>query len=200
MKARALILIDLQNDINHPDGGLADTAPTNAQALAVAARELVSWAREQSIPVIWTRLAFRRGHLDAVRNSISRRRGTLLDGTWGAELLDGMGREEDDIVITKKRPSAFFATDLDLVLRALRVDQLVIAGGATNWAVESTVRDAHSRDYEVIVARDATGSFDEDLHAASLKSMGAIFARIASVAEIVGGRMDLPAPDIDHRP
>jgi nicotinamidase-related amidase len=185
MDARAVLLVDLQNDINHPDGGLADTAPIDRDPLLASVRALVSWAHAEGIPVIWTRLAFRPGHFDAVPNSISRRRGTLLDGTWGAELLEGLGRDPSDIVVTKKRPSAFFDTDLALVLRSLRVRRLVVAGGATNWAVESTVRDAHSHDFDVVVARDATGSFDAELHEASLRSMGAIFARISTVAEIM---------------
>jgi len=183
MPKTALLLIDLQNEVLHPDGRLAGDFPASAGPLLDAVRRLVTWAHERRLPVIWARLAFRPGHFDAVRDSMSRSRGTLVDGTWGAELLDGLGRREDDIVITKKRPSAFFHTDLDLVLRGLGVDRLVVGGVSTNWAVESTVRDGHSHDYEMIVVREATGTPIAELHEPSLRSMGTVFAKVVSLAD-----------------
>jgi ureidoacrylate peracid hydrolase len=183
MPTTALLLIDLQNETLHPDGGLAGDFPASAGPLLDAVRQLVTWAHERRLPVIWARLAFRPGHFDAVRDSMSRSRGTLVDGTWGAELLDGLGRRDDDVVITKKRPSAFFQTDLDLVLRGLGVHRLVVGGVSTNWAVESTVRDGHSHDYEIIVVREATGTPFAELHEPSLRSMGTVFARVVSLAD-----------------
>jgi ureidoacrylate peracid hydrolase len=121
---------------------------------------------------------------------MSRRRGTLVDGAWGAELLDGLGRQPADIVITKKRPSGFFDTDLRIVLRGLSIDRLVVGGVSTNWAVESTVRDGHSHDIEMIVVREAVGTPFEDLHEPSLKSMGSVFATIASLSEVLSGELD----------
>ena len=150
-----------------------------------AVRRLVDWAHRTQLPVIWLRLAFRPGHFDAVRDSMSRRRGTLVDGTWGADLLDGLGRLDTDIVVTKKRPSGFFQTDLAIVLRGLTVDRLIVAGGSTNWAVESTVRDAHSHDLEVVVVRQAVITPFEDLHEPSLRSMGSVFARVANLDEVL---------------
>src|SRR5690606_35610792 len=109
-----------------------------------------------------------------------------VDGTWGADLLDGLGRSDRDIVVTKKRPSGFFQTDLVLVLRGLGIDRIIVGGASTNWAVESTVRDAHSHDFEVIVVRDAVATPFEDLHEASLRSMATVFARVVDLAEVIG--------------
>jgi nicotinamidase-related amidase len=185
MTRTALLIVDVQNELFHPDGALAGDFPPKAAAMLEALRRLVDWAHRADHPVIWLRLAFRPGHFDAVRDSMSRRRGTLVDGTWGAELLDGLGRLERDIVVTKKRPSGFFDTDLAIVLRGLNVGRLIIAGGSTNWAVESTVRDAHSHDYEVIVVRQAVITPFEDLHEPSLRSMGSVFAQVADVDAVV---------------
>src|SRR5690348_6298405 len=146
MPDTAVLLIDLQNETLHPEGKLAGDFPAKAEPLFAAVRQLTAWAHQRQIPVIWVRLAFRPGHFDAVRDSMSRTRGTLLDGSWGAELFDGLGREPHDVVVTKKRPSGFFNTDLNIVLRGLGVDRLIVGGVSTNWAVESTVRDAHSYD------------------------------------------------------
>ena len=181
----AVLLIDLQNEVLHPSGGLAGDFPATAGPLLEAIRTLVAWARTVDVPVIWVRLAFRPGHVDAVRDSMSRTKGTLLDGSWGAELYDGLGRLAEDIVITKKRPSAFFDTDLRVVLRGLGVERLIVGGVSTNWAVESTVRDGHSHDLRMVVVREAVGTPFADLHEPSLRSMATVFASVVPLAEVV---------------
>lgn len=184
----SLLLVDLQNEFLHPAGRLAGDFPADAAPMLQVVRDLLAWARTEGHPVVWLRLAFRPGHIDAVRDSMSREHGTLVDGTWGAELLDGLGRDTGDIVVTKKRPSGFFHTELDLVLRGLGVHRLIVGGVSTNWAVESTVRDAHSHDYEVVVVREAVATPFAELHEPSLRSMGSVFATIAGVDEVIGGR------------
>lgn len=188
MPDTAVLLVDMQNEVLHTDGGLAADFPGRAGPLLDAVRRLVGWAHERDVPIIWLRLAFRPGHFDAVRDSMSRRRGTLVDGSWGAQLLDGLGRDEHDIVITKKRPSGFFDTDLRVVLRGLGVQRLIVGGVSTNWAVESTVRDGHSNDLEMIVVREAVGTPFEDLHEASLRSMATVFAQVVDLADVVEDR------------
>ena len=187
MSRTCLLIVDIQNEVFHPDGALSGDFPKQAEPMLAAVRRLVDWAHQQDHPVVWLRLAFRPGHFDAVRDSMSRQRGTFLDGTFGADLLDGLGRRNDDIVITKKRPSGFFDTDLRVVLRGLGIERIVVCGASTNWAVESTVRDGHSHDYEMVVASDAVTTPFSDLHEPSLRSMGSIFARVASTDEIVNG-------------
>jgi ureidoacrylate peracid hydrolase len=92
------------------------------------------------VPVIWVRLGFRPGYVDAsrsIRGSAMARAGLLLDGSGGAEIVDDVGRQDDDIMITKKRTSAFFQTNLDFVLRGLGVARLIIGSTSTHLAVES---------------------------------------------------------------
>ena len=185
MSRTALLLVDIQNEVFHPDGTLAGDFPARAAPTLDAIRRLVAWAHAGERPVIWLRLAFRPGHFDAVRDSMSRTRNTFVDGTWGAELLDGLGREEGDIVVTKKRPSGFFQTDLVLVTRGLGIGRLVVGGGSTNWAVESTVRDGHSHDLEMVVVREAVATPFEDLQESSLRSMATVFAKVVGIDEVL---------------
>jgi nicotinamidase-related amidase len=184
---RAVLLIDLQKEWFELDGLQHDYKPTNARTLLPSVKRLVGWAHANDVPVIWARLTFRPGHFDAVRDSISRRRGSLVEGTRGAELVDGLGREDRDVIVVKRRPSAFFRTDLDIVLRGLGVEQLLIGGMATNWAVESTVREGHSHDYEIVVVREAVGSSSATLHRASLRSMAAVYAKVVSLNDVLSG-------------
>jgi len=193
MARSALVIVDVQNEVFHPDGVLAGDFPAKVRPMLAAVRRLVNWAHGQDVPVIWLRLAFRPGHFDAVRDSMSRTRGTFVDGSWGADLLDGLGRQPGDIVITKKRPSGFFQTDLSIVLRGLGIDRLIVAGASTNWAVESTVRDAHSHDLEVIVVREAVATPFDDLHEPSLRSMATVFARVLTLDQVVGAAPGQPA-------
>ena len=185
MTDTALLLVDLQNDVLHPDGKMSGDFPAEAGPMLDAVRELVRWAHGREVPVIWLRLAFRPGNFDAVRDSMSRRVGALVDGEWGAEVFDGLGRDPRDFVVTKKRPSGFFNTDLSLVLRGLGVRRLIVGGVSTNWAVESTVRDGHSHDFEMVVVREAVATPFHDLHEASLRSMGSVFARVVPLHEVL---------------
>ena len=184
----ALLLIDVQKEVLDKNGTLCGDLPKVAATLLDAVRQLVTWAREYSIPVLWIRMAFRPGYVDAsrsVRAAADEMAGRLIDGTWGAELVDGLGRLETDIVITKKRPSAFFGTDLHFVLQGLGVDRLIVAGTSTNWAVESTIRDADSLDYRVIVPREATGARVGELHEPALRSIASRYGEIKSLNEVL---------------
>ena len=184
----AVVLVDLTNEVLHEKGTLGGDLQKVARGLLDAARALVSWAHEHDVPVIWMRTAFRPGYLDAsraMRAAAADLNGRLVDGTWGAQLVDGLGRDDRDIVITKKRPSAFFGTELDFVLRAMGIDRIVLAGTSTIWAIESTARDADSLDYKVWVPRDATGARMGDFHEPALRSMATRYATITTVEDIV---------------
>ena len=188
MPKTAVLLIDLQKEVLDPKGTLCGDLPKVTSSILDAVRELLGWARERQLPVIWIRMAFRPGYIDASRSTratASEMAGRLVDGTWGAELVDGLDRRNDDIVITKKRPSAFFGTDLDFVLRGLGVDRLVVAGTSTNWAVESTIRDADSLDYQVVVVREATGARMGEHHEPALRSIGSRFAEVKSLKNVL---------------
>jgi nicotinamidase-related amidase len=117
---------------------------------------------------------------------MSRDRGTFVDGEWGAEILDELDVMADDAVITKRRPSAFFDTDLDIVLRGLGVTTLYVGGASTHWAVESTVRDGHSRDYRMVVIRQCVASPMPEFHEPSLRVMASVFADVVDLDEVIG--------------
>ena len=188
MPTTALLLIDVTNEVLHPDGTLGGDLQSAAATLIPTIRRLVDWARARDTPVIWARTAFRASYIDAsaaMRRTAATLNGRLLDGTWGTELVQAAGPTPEDIVIIKKRPSAFLGTELDYVLRGLAIARLIIAGTSTNWAVESTARDADARDYDVVVARDATAARMGQFHEDALRSIASRYGRIASVDDIV---------------
>ena len=90
-------------------------------------------------------------------------------GTWGSDLLDGL--PSAIFRVDKPRASAFLYTPLDVILKSLGTETVVIAGAYTNQCVVSTARDAWARDFRVVVVSDATVAFDPNLHRSTLDSL-----------------------------
>jgi nicotinamidase-related amidase len=88
-------------------------------------------------------------------------------------------------VILKHRYSAFYNTDLETILRCLKIEDLVISGIMTNMCCESTARDAYYRDYRVFFPADGTGSINEEMHMASLLNLSFGFANITTADSIL---------------
>jgi ureidoacrylate peracid hydrolase len=181
----AVVVVDMQNDYCHPDGvffrtGLRlagfDTLVDNINALTAS-------ARGAGIPVVWVTMMWDNDEdlgLLRARSPFLATEG-LRRGTWGAELVAGLAVGADDHRIEKKRFSAFFQSDLDRLLRSAGVDTLLVAGVRTDFCVESTVRDAFFRDYDVVVVRDAVAGYLPELHESSLRLMDTVFARVVDL-------------------
>lgn len=193
----AVLVIDIQVDFASPEGALGAYVDMGGVQPAVAAAErLVRAARAAGVPVVfiglfttpetdsptWLERMRRRGG-DPDNESALCRAGEVGSDFYGPRPLEG------ERVVRKTRYSGFVGTDLDLHLKALGVDTLVVAGVTTECCVDSTVRDAFSLDYHVFVAADACAAYEADLHATSLKVMelnSAILTDANAVAEAWG--------------
>jgi nicotinamidase-related amidase len=118
--------------------------------------------------------------------------GRLAPGSEETEILPEVAPEPGDVVLTHHRMSAFTGSDLDLLLRARGTQTLIIAGAATNIAVESTARDAADRGYHVVVAADCCVAATAAAHQASLESLALIVSRIAPASAIVAALRQAP--------
>jgi ureidoacrylate peracid hydrolase len=152
---------------------------------------LLDAAREAGIPIIYTRAG---GRPDGADTPPSMRRllGTLPsngeraafgDGT--APILDALAPEPGDIVLDKPRWDAFHFTALEPILRNLGAQRLVVAGLQTNVCVESTVRSAMMRNFEVAVPDDAVSTDGEDLHFNALNAMRVLYVEVAPWRELL---------------
>ena len=154
----ALIIGDLQQGItrNYSFAG----------AVVPAVTELLPRARAAGVLVVFVHFAFRANGTDVPDSALLRSffdaGDAFHEGTSGAEIdLPVTG---DDVVVLKRRASAFAGTDLDLVLRARGVDQVVIAGVGTSAMVAATCYDAADRGYGVAVLRDGCGDADQAMN------------------------------------
>lgn len=165
--------MDVQNGIveRFPGEGLLDRL-----ASAVAS------ARAREIPVIFVRVAFRPGapEVAAGNRMFARMRGAVAPA-GSTDLHPALGAAEDDLVVVKKRVSAFAGSDLEVLLRGLGVDHLVLAGIATSGVVLSTVREAADKDFRLTVLSDGCADADEEVHRVLLEK---VFPRQASVMTV----------------
>ena len=175
----ALICIDFINEIVGSNGKLA---AKGYRAFCETHGTLANLARRQASirrdggRVIHVHLGFADDYADHPSTSKllggAKAAGILRQGTASTTIPVQVKPEPGDIVIVKKRISAFCGTDLELVLRSLAVERVILTGVATDLAVESAARDAHDRDFVVEVAADACAAASDDDHNQALKTMG----------------------------
>ncbi|WP_299367760.1 cysteine hydrolase [uncultured Tateyamaria sp.] len=169
----ALIVIDIQASTFIDDS--TERAIANMPGYRdrmLAARPLIDAAHGSGVPVIFIQEIHRADGVDFGRE---------LDGDEDVHCLDNdprtdiafeqMGFRSGDYIVPKRRYSAFFGTDLEILLRGLKVDTLLLCGGLTDVCVHYTFVDGHQWDYHCRVAEDCVAGSSVEAHAASLRAM-----------------------------
>jgi maleamate amidohydrolase len=152
---------------------------------------LIGAARGAGLPVIYTTPVSRADGADVVLlpTDLSARTGVpsltnSVEGTPDAEFPEEIAPAPEDYVFLKRRPSAFYGTGVAELLRMLRRDTILIAGGATNRGVETSVREGFNMDLQVIVVRECCWGGDREAHEYSLNKAMTMFARIRTLPEV----------------
>lgn len=167
VSSTALLIIDFQAD-NFDGGPLHIVGSTE---VLPKAKTVLATARTVGLPIIHTKEVHRKEMVDFGRELDGAEPVHCLE-TWpGTDFHSKFTPHEGEFVISKRRYSAFFATDLDLLLRGLGIKTLVIMGALTNVCVHYTSADAHQHDYHFYVIEDCCMGSDWDAHWAALKAM-----------------------------
>jgi ureidoacrylate peracid hydrolase len=184
-----IVVVDVQNDFL-ADGGWFHTHGEDLGPMRAAVGNIVEFlpvARQAGVPVVFVRATYDRKWLSEPMLERHKRVGLDIthceEGSWGAEFYE-VRPEEGDMVVTKHRYSAFMGTELDTYLRAQGVKNLVFTGVTSNVCVESTARDAYMLDYHVLVVADATASYNEEVHEATLTNIRRAFGTVVNRAEV----------------
>ena len=182
-----LLLIDPQNDFLHPAGWYATSGVDIAHMRRAIEpmRALVAEALRRGIPVVWTCHGFRNA-TDAgtfMRMRPFLREGGLRIGTWGYEIYGELDVARDDWIVAKSRLSAFYNTNLELILRGLDAVTLLIGGVLTNQCIAATSKDATFRDFLPVVVEEATGTTLPHLHAPALEMVSVGWGQVSSVED-----------------
>lgn len=171
----ALLVMDMQ------EGIIANFKAQRAELIS-ATKTAIAHAREQEIPVIFVTVGFRkiaRGEktynkgFAAVREKFAN-----ADMDSFTTVLPELGKREDELQVMKRGLSAFAGSDLDMILRSLEIQHLVLTGISTNGVVLSTLRTAMDKDYKLTVLADCCADTDEEVHRVLMEK---VFPRHADV-------------------
>lgn len=178
MGTTALLVMDVQ-------AGLVERFADRAAPLLGAVGVATAAARNAGLPVVYVRVAFRRGAPEvSARNkafaalAASPALDALVEGDPLSEVHPSVAPHPGDVVVTKRRVSAFAGSDLGVVLRSLDATTLVLCGIATSGVVLSTLRQAADLDFGLTVLRDGCADADDEVHRVLL---GKVFPRQAAV-------------------
>jgi maleamate amidohydrolase len=173
---------------------LTPSAPARRDAMRPVLNawvQLIGLARTAGLPVIYTTPVSRADGADVVMlpTDLSAETGTppltnATEGTADAGFPDEIAPHPEDYVFLKRRPSAFYGTGVAELLHMLRRDSIIIAGGATNRGVETSVREAFNMDVASIVVRECCWGSDTAAHSYSLDKAMKMYARIRTLDEV----------------
>ena len=189
----ALIIQDLQNDVIIEGGAFADSgAPAHATAQNVVGNvaDLAAACRSAGVPVIHVWYIVEAGAPGLRQNAPLfqgvKEANALVRGSWGAAPAEGLEPQDGDHVVEKMRMNGFYETRLDILLRGLGADTLLITGAWTNMSIEHTARHGADAGYEVVVASDGTSTTGDEWQNAALNYAMTNVAKVATCAEITG--------------
>ena len=192
----ALLIIDMQRDFVMP-GGFGDALGNDVKQLQVTiapTRAILEGARKAGMLVIHTREGHRPDLSDCPPSKLTRGRGKtrigdagpmgriLVRGEVGHDIVPELYPIAGEVVIDKPGKGAFFATDLELILRDRAIKTLIVCGVTTEVCVNTTVREANDRGYECVVLSDCVGSYFPEFQKAALamiKAQGGIFGWVS---------------------
>lgn len=180
----ALLVIDFINDIVHTDGKIAASAALVKEYQVIEhANDMIALARKNNILTTFVKVGFHSGYLECPAHSPifgkAKEFKALQLNTWGTEFHEKLDFKKDNQVVIKHRVSAFYSTSLETLLRANKIENIILTGVSTDLAIQTTAREAHDRDYRVQIIADACGAASKEVHENTLK----LLQRIADVTK-----------------
>jgi nicotinamidase-related amidase len=205
MSSTALVLIEYQNDFTSEGGVLHEAVKPVMQSTGMLGHTVatVKRARELGALIVFSPIGFTSDYHELSPRPYGILKGVVdtkafRKGTWGAEMVDVLTPEDQDIVIEGKRGlDAFASTNLDFVLRARGITTIALGGFLTNCCVESTMRTGYEKGYDVITLTDCTATVSEEEQRLAVEKNYPMFSRPMThdtfLAELEGGVASTPA-------
>ncbi|MBI3078617.1 MAG: cysteine hydrolase [Deltaproteobacteria bacterium] len=218
LERAALLVIDMQHDFCSPGGFLSSRgADVSRMRMPIAPlRRVLATCRAAGLTIIHTREGHRPDLADCPPSKLlkSRKAGrgigdegplgrVLVRGSRSHAIIEELAPAPDEIVVDKPGKGAFFATDLDLILRTKAITHLIIGGVSTNVCVQSTAREAADRGYWNLVLEDCCAAALPELHRYSIEMIkygGGIFGCVSTAEAFVGALAAAPVPGGVVRP
>ncbi|MBW7884288.1 MAG: cysteine hydrolase [Caldilineaceae bacterium] len=184
-KKTAVVFIEFQNDFTSEGGSLHGAVQEVMEKtnMLANAEETMEKARAAGATIIHAPISFTEDYHELSREPYGILKGVVdtksfRKGTWGAEIVDVMQPQADDIVVEGKRGLCGFAsTNLDFILRSRGIENVALAGFLTNCCVESTMRTGYEKGYNVITLVDCVAATSEEEHRAAIEKDYPMFSR-----------------------
>jgi len=190
-KRAAVMVIDVQNDF-------CSAEFPAYQAMLPKLERFVAEARRAGVRLVYTRAV----HSDKTDSAVwvsrystrPHRQNTCRIGTPGVEIHASIRPRAEDVVVDKHRYNAFLGTDLELILRAQKIDSLLFTGIATNVCVENAAREAFQRDFWTVMVSDCMAAHSEAAHNAALTNAERGFGPVVTSEQVAKAWQSLTVP------
>src|SRR5437867_4174379 len=196
----ALLIVDMQNDFVHPEGGfayIAREAPKAAIDMPFLMgtipyiQRLVDAFRAAGRPVVYLAHMVKPDYSDAqfpywrIGLHPDASRPFIVEGTWGAQIIDALQPQAGEHLVIKKGFGGFANTPLDTTLRTMGVTTCVVAGVTTCVCVSTTIRGGVEHNYRMILIKDAVAEINRETHEAEIQTMARLFADVRTTDEVI---------------
>lgn len=185
------LVLDMENDLVHDDGpnGKGPLGEqVRSRGIIQKTANAIRKAREAGIVVGYVKVGFSEGYPECPAGSpvfsAAPQHGLFKLGAWGTEIHADLAPQTGDLIIVKHRVSSFYSTTLEAQLRAQNIGRIYCSGVSTQAVVQATVRDAHDRDYEVVLLEDACAAHSAEEHRNSVQSL-ARFCKTETTESVV---------------
>ena len=178
MKNTLFLAMDMMNDLVAEDGFNAQTYGIQVKERDVLAHtaKAIAKARAAGCKIGYIRVGFSPDYREAPEASPifsgAKKNGIFKLGTKGTQVHPAIAPEDGDFDIVKHRVSPFYGTSLEPILRANKVERLILCGVSTNGVVHSGARDGHDRDYECVILEDCCAGVTPDEHMHAIACLG----------------------------
>jgi nicotinamidase-related amidase len=187
----AVVLVEFQNDFTSEGGALHGAVKDSMEATGMIehAQEAVAAARAAGVTIIHAPIQFAEGYGEITSAPYGILKGVVdtnafVKGSWGADFVGELAPEPGDIVLEGKRGlDAFASTNLDFILRSKGIETVAIGGFLTNCCVESTMRSAYEKGFEVLTLTDCVGATSAEEHANAITYDYPMFSKPMTAAE-----------------
>jgi nicotinamidase-related amidase len=173
------LVLDMQNDLVHADGPNGKSPlgeQVAARGILPKTRAAIEKARSAGIKIGFVRVGFSSDYHECPKGSPvfggAPGAGLFKLGEWGTEIHPDLPQQDGDVHVIKHRVSPFYATSLMAQLSALGIKRIYCSGVSTQAVVQAAVREAHDRDFEVVLLEDCCAAHSAQEHDNSVQSLG----------------------------
>jgi Amidases related to nicotinamidase len=205
-KTTAVVLIEFQNDFTTDGGALhgAVEAVMESTNMLANTKKVADEARAAGATVIYAPISFADGYHEITDHPYGILAGVVdnkafVKGTWGAEFVDELAPQPDDIVIEGKRGlDTFASTNLDFILRSKGIKTVALGGFLTNCCVESTMRSAYEKGFDVVTLTDCVAATSQAEHDNAIQYDYPMFSRPMTSSEFSSSLQGSDEPDVSR--